>query len=52
VTVAWLAACLSGSGPIYKISYDLSKDYLKVIVGSTYGSDLQRAKLFPGNIAR
>jgi len=24
VTVAWLAACLSGSGPIYKISYDLS----------------------------
>ena len=33
--------------PIYKISYD----YLKFIVGSTYNSDLQRATLFPRNIA-
>jgi len=29
--------------PIYKISYDLSQDYLKFIVRSTYDSDLQRA---------
>jgi len=38
-------------GPIYKISYDLSEDYLKFIVGSTYNSELQHAKLFPRNIA-
>jgi len=37
-------------GPIYKISYDLSYDYLKFIVRSTYDSDLQRAKTFLGNI--
>ena len=28
-------------GPIYKISYDLSYDYLKFIVRSTYDSDLR-----------
>jgi len=30
-------------GPIFKISYDLSKYYRKFIVRSTYDSDLQRA---------
>ena len=33
--------------PIYKISYDLSHDYLNL---STYDSDLQRAKISLGNI--
>jgi len=37
-------------GPIYKISYDLSHDYLKFIVRSTYNNDLQRAKISLGNI--
>jgi len=36
--------------PIYKISYDLSHDYLNLIVRSTYDSDLQRAKISLGNI--
>jgi len=36
--------------PIYKISYDLSHDYLNLIVISTYDSDLQRAKISLGNI--
>jgi len=35
--------------PIYKISYDLSQDYRKFIVRSTYDSDLQRAKSSSGN---
>jgi len=35
--------------PIYKISYDLSQDYRKFIVRSTYDSDLQRAKSSHGN---
>jgi len=38
-------------GPDFKISYDLSEDYLKFIVGSTYNSELEHAKLFPRNIA-
>ena len=37
-------------GPIYKISYDLSYDYLEFIVRSTYDSDLQRAKISARNI--
>ena len=41
----------SGLARIYKISYDLSSDCRKFIVGSTYDSDLQRAKLCPRNIA-
>ena len=38
-------------GPIYKISYDLSQDYLTFIVKSTYDGDLQRAKISVRNIA-
>jgi len=34
----------STRAPIYKISYDLSEDYRKFIVGSTHDSDLQSAK--------
>jgi len=34
----------------YKISYDLSHDYLKFIVRSTYDSDSRRAKISPRNI--
>ena len=34
------------TGPIYKISYDLSYDYRKCIVRSTYDSDLKRAEIF------
>ena len=30
-------------GPIYKISYDLSQDYLNFVVRSTYDNDVQRA---------
>ena len=37
-------------GPIYKISYDLSYDYRKFIVRSTYDSDLKRAEIFLRNI--
>ena len=37
-------------GPIYKISYDLSYDYVKFIVISTYDSDFQRAKISFRNI--
>ena len=37
-------------GPIYKISYDLSYDYRKFIVRSTYGSDLKRAEISLRNI--
>ena len=36
--------------PIYKISYDLSYDYRKFIVRSTYDSDLKRAEISPRNI--
>ena len=36
--------------PIYKISYDLSHDYLNFIVRSTYDSYLQRAKISHDNI--
>jgi len=32
-------------GPIYKISYDLSYDYRKFIVRSTYDSDLKPAEI-------
>jgi len=32
-------------GPIYKISYDLSYDYPKFIVRSTYDSDLKCAEI-------
>ena len=35
----------SPRGPIYKISHDLSYYYLKLIVRSSYDSDLQRAKI-------
>jgi len=37
-------------GPIYKIAHDLSHDYRKFIVRSTYDSDLKRADIFLGNI--
>jgi len=37
-------------GPIYKISYNLSQDYLKFVVRSTYDSDLKRAKISFRNI--
>jgi len=37
-------------GPIYKISYDLSYDYSKFIVRSTYDSDLKRAEISLRNI--
>ena len=37
-------------GPIYKISYDLSYDYFKFIVRSTYDSDLKRAEISLRNI--
>jgi len=37
-------------GPIYKMSYDLSYDYRKFIVRSTYDSDLKRAEIFLRNI--
>jgi len=36
----------STRGSIYKISYDLSYDYRKFIVRSTYDSDLKRAEIF------
>ena len=36
-------------GPIYQISYDLSYSYLNFIVGSTYDSDLQCAKIYSRN---
>ena len=39
-------------GPIYKISYDLSYDYRKFIVRSTYDSDLKRAEISLRNIVR
>jgi len=37
-------------GPIYKISYDLSHDYRKIIVRSTDDSDLNRAEISLRNI--
>ena len=37
-------------GPIYKIYYDLSCDYRKFIVRSTYDSDLTCAEISLGNI--
>jgi len=37
-------------GPIYKISYDLSYDYRKFIVRSTYDSDLKPAEISVRNI--
>ena len=33
------AVSLDSSGPIYKVSYDLSYDYRNFIVRSTYDSD-------------
>jgi len=36
---------LCWGGPIYKISYDLSYDYRKFIVRSTYDSDLTCAEI-------
>jgi len=38
-------------GPDLQNFVDLSEDYLKFIIGSTYNSELQHAKLFPGNIS-
>ena len=38
------------AGLIYKISYDLSYDYRKFIVRSTYDSDLKRAEISLRNI--
>jgi len=32
-------------GPIYKMSHDLSYDYRKFVVRSTYDSDLKRAEI-------
>ena len=37
-------------GPIYKIPYDLSHDYRKFVVKSTYDSDLKRAEISLRNI--
>jgi len=37
-------------GPIYQIFYDLSYDYRKFIVRSTYDSDLKRAEISLRNI--
>ena len=42
---------LKEQGPIYKISYDLSYDYRKFIVRSTYDGDLKRAEISLRNIA-
>ena len=42
--------CMVPWGPIYKISYDLSYDYRKFIVRSTYDSDLKRAEISLRNI--
>ena len=39
-------------GPIYKISYDLSHDYRKFIVRSTYDSDLQRKLIYEHYLRR
>ena len=39
-------------GPISEKSYDLSKDYLKFIVKSTYDSDLRCAMISLRNIVR
>jgi len=36
--------------PIYKISYDLSLDYRKFIIRSTYDCDLKRAEISVRNI--
>jgi len=41
---------MQARGPIYKISYDLSYDYRKFIVRSTYDSDLKRAEISLRNI--
>ena len=49
--VLWMKLCLH-RGPIYKISYDLSQDYLKFIVRSSYDSDLKLAKISHRNIVR
>ena len=49
-TLSLESASHGNQGPIYKISYDLSQDYRKFIVRSTYDSDLQRAKSSLGNI--
>jgi len=37
-------------GQIYNISYDLSQDYLKFVVRSTYDMELKRAKISFSNI--
>ena len=43
--------CLCGNlGPIFKISYDLSYDYVKFIVRSTHDTDLKCAKISLRNI--
>ena len=39
---------LKEQGPIYKISYDLSYDYRKFIVRSTYDGDLKMQKFLSG----
>jgi len=41
----WLTDRVTILGPIYKISYDLSYDYRKFIVRSTYDSDLTCAEI-------
>ena len=43
-------AIVTDLGTIYKISYDLSEDYLKFIARLTYDSDLKRAKISHRNI--
>ena len=48
--ISYDAACRKFRGPLYKISYDLSQDYLKFIVRSTYDSDLHRVKISLMNI--
>ena len=47
---ASVTSAVSTRGPVYKISYDLSYDYLKIIVRSTYYSYLKRAKISLRNI--
>jgi len=44
------AELLTARGTIYKISYDLSYDYRKFIVRSTYDSDLKCAEISLRNI--
>ena len=45
-----ISSSLSSWGPIYKMSYNLSQDYRKFIVRSTYDSDIKSANISFRNI--